>query len=141
MRYGEEARYADDDFVGAKGTGLSSDETRQVQDILRTSDINQSFYPQITADQNDYPLLDSVTHLFTTDASHTITGFANVGAGLRLVANVGAQDLVLANNNGSSAGANRIFTHTGANLTINAAESLLIYYDYTNICVRTVGGV
>jgi hypothetical protein len=96
-------------------------------------------YPQITADQNNFALAGRIVHLLTSDASRTITGFANVGVGIKVIANRGSQDIVLANNNAGSTAENRTLTHTGGNITLNPNESALIFYDRESLRVRTIG--
>jgi hypothetical protein len=138
MRY-DEARYADDrDYVRTRPE-LTPRQVSQVQTFLNEARRGQVLYPEITADQNDYPLGEGVIHLFTSDASRTITGFASVGPGIQVISNIGAQNLVLANDNAGSAEANQILAHTGANITLNPNESALIYYDDVTGKVRTVG--
>lgn len=90
---------------------------------------------QITADQNDYALNATATLIrLNTDASRTITGFNATGNNGRLVMiiNVGANDLVLANENAGSSAANRIITGTGADLTLTAGQSCWLIYDETS---------
>jgi hypothetical protein len=86
----------------------------------------------ITSDQNNYDLGTAIVHRFTTDASRTITGFlAPVIERMDVLLNVGAQDLVLANQDGSSDEANRVITGTGASVTVAADTCVLIWYDLT----------
>jgi len=91
----------------------------------------------ITADQNDYNPESTATNRssfwrLATDASRTITGIANgLNGRIVMIANVGANDLVLSNQNASSTAANRIITGTGLDLTLVADETAWIIYDST----------
>lgn len=96
---------------------------------------------QITANQNDYnPSGLSVANVLrlSTDASRTITGIVppRDGAALR-VFNVGAQDLVLSNQDAASAAANRLAL--GASVTLGADEGCTLWYDPTSTRWRMAG--
>ena len=106
-----------------------------------SSQIDQVTVPQVTSNQNDYPVPSSGVILFSTDASRNFTGFAGARPGLTVFCNVGTQDGVIVNNSGSSAAANRVLCHTGANITLNAGESAILIYDYSSSRWRTVGFV
>lgn len=139
MRHG--GRYeagADRDYVKTRPI-LPPTQVDQVQTLLNATPSDDVTYPQLTADQNDYPLLNGVLHRFSTDALRTITGFANPGIGGNVIVNVGSQDLVLANNNAGSIEANRILTHTGGDITLGPNESALVIYDRVSARVRTIG--
>ena len=88
---------------------------------------------QITADQNDYALPAATVVRLDTDASRTLTGLDATSNADRLVliVNVGANPLVLANQNAGSTAANRIITGTGADLTVAADGSCWVWYDST----------
>ena len=137
----EESRYVLDDDYGNTRPTLTPAQIKQLTTEQNSALTEQVDYPQITADQNNFNLLEGVVHRLTSDASRTITGFANVGPGLKVILNGGAQDLVLANNNVGSDAANRILSHTTANITLNPNESALIFYDRTSTRVRTLGFV
>jgi hypothetical protein len=89
---------------------------------------------QLTANQNDYNptgLSTAAVLRLSTDASRTITGLAGGADGrLLLVMNVGAQDLVLADESASSTAANR-FALDG-DLTLGADTGATLYYDGTS---------
>ncbi len=105
---------------------------------------------QITSDQNNYQLPvhpnDRFIVRLSTDASRTITGFdialadsAEVNEAIMII-NVGSNDLVLADQSASSTAANRIISPTGANYTLNADESCLLWYDDTTSRWRILSG-
>ena len=110
--------------------------------VIRTgdsSDIGQVTVPQVTANQNDYPLPSSAVVLFSTDVSRNFTGFAGARPGLTVFCNTGTQDGVIVHNSASSALTNRVLCHTGANITLNGGESAILIYDYAASRWRTVG--
>ena len=90
---------------------------------------------QITADQNNYDLGTSGWRRLSSNASRTITGFvAGLDGDEVLLVNVGAQDIVIANQDTASAStaANRVITGTGASITLAPDDTALIKYDGTN---------
>lgn len=94
---------------------------------------------QITAAQNDYAIGAGVVFRLSSDASRNITGIAGGADGRMIVIfNVGAQDIVLTNNDAASAAANRIITGTGASVTVTAAGQAILVYDGTSTCWRRV---
>jgi hypothetical protein len=95
---------------------------------------------QLTANQNDYDIGDRVLVLrMSSDASRTITGFQGGKRGRWfLLINVGAQNIVLANQSVSSVAANRILTGTGASLTIAGDNAVQMYYDSTTARWRVI---
>ena len=137
----EESRYVLDDDYGNTRPTLTPAQIKQLTTEQNSALTDEVDYPQITADQNNFNLLEGVYHRFTTDASRTITGFANASSGLKVVLNAGTQDLVLANDSASSDAQNRILTHTGANLTLNTKEGVVVVYDRVSTRWRTVGVV
>lgn len=88
---------------------------------------------QITADQNDYALPSATIVRLNTDASRTITGFDATGNSDRLVRliNVGAFNLIIANQNAGSSAANRIITGAGADMTLAPDANCWVWYDST----------
>jgi hypothetical protein len=143
MRYEGQNRYGGGDgghIYALTRPKLTPAQVGQVQVGLQLSPNAQQLYPQLTADQDDFSLnVGTITHLFTSDALRTITGFANVGIGIKSVTNIGSQDVVLANDNAGSLAQNRILTHMGADITLNPGESALIFYDFVTQRVRTIG--
>lgn len=94
---------------------------------------------QLTANQNDYNPSSLNLWRLTSDAARTITGIANGVEGRALVViNVGANNIVLANQSASSAAANRIITATGADVTLAADDSAMLIYDNTSARWRLV---
>lgn len=93
------------------------------------SQIDQVSPAQITADQNNYALVPGTFIRLSTDASRTVTGFAGARPEAT-IANVGAQDLVIAHDSASSDAANRILCHGSANITVGPNGLLFIFYDY-----------
>lgn len=103
-------------------------------DLTEVSDTFAVASPaQITADQNDYALAAPTKYFrLDTDASRTITGFGNGAAGREVViVNVGANNLVIANENAGSAAANRIITGTAGDITLSADDTATLFYDGT----------
>lgn len=87
---------------------------------------------QITADQNNYSLGAGGFHRLSSDASRTITGLAGGANGRRVtLANVGVQNIVLANQNTGSEAANRVITGTGSDLVLAADAIAELIYDST----------
>lgn len=100
-------------------------------DVAFSGDISPA---QITADQNDYNptgLSSASTLRLNTDASRTITGLQGGADGrLLLVHNIGAQNIILADESASSSAANRFALN--AALTLGADQSCLLQYDATS---------
>ena len=99
---------------------------------------------QITADQNDYEptgfLTNTVIRL-SSDASRNITGLGRDGSShLKWLVNVGAQDIVLVHNSGSSAANKRLQLPGGANVTVTPGHSVMIYYDGVQDMWRMLAG-
>jgi hypothetical protein len=143
MRYREEGRVQQgSEFTGFR-PALTPGEVRDVQALLRVLLSREANYDELVADLDNVRLARAIVHRFSTNASRTITGFfaLDLDSQLRVIVNVGANDLVLANNSASSSAANRILCHTGANITLGPNESALIFYDRTSARVRTVGFV
>ncbi len=92
---------------------------------------------QITANQNDYnPSIASYFQRWSTDASRNVTGLTfavtQVAGQMHRIWNVGTNNLVLVNDDGSSStAANRFLTSTGSNLTIATKECADVQYDTT----------
>lgn len=117
---------------------------RLVDDCTRLLGGGELTPAQITSNQNDFSTTDTdgnnvgVLRL-SSDASRTITGLADGATGRFLyLMNVGANNIVLANQSGSSVAANRVITGTGANLTIQADDISFLYYDSTTARWRVV---
>ncbi len=104
----------------------------------------QGFIPentpaQITAAQNNYAIGNYTVLRLSTDASRNITGFTGGFQGrILIIINVGAQNIVLVNNSGSSSTGNKIITGTGADVTLATTTSALLYYDKTSAVWRII---
>ena len=119
---------------GADTSALFHTGRRRTQGVDNHAPLNPA---QLTADVNDYAPAtgNSMRQVWrlTSDASRTITGIAiQRDNDTQWIVNGGANDIVLAHQNAGSAAANRIITHTGANVTLNADESALLWYDDTD---------
>ena len=88
---------------------------------------------QITSDQNNYTTTGTSFLFLTSDASRTITGFANGTDGKYLtIYNGGGFDIIVAHQNTSSLAANRVITgNAGANITIPPDECITLFRDST----------
>jgi hypothetical protein len=99
---------------------------------------------QITADQNDYNPESTASNRssawrISSDASRNVTGIAQgLNGRLLFLVNIGAQNIVLQNENASSAAANRIITGTGADVTLAADDTAILWYDSTTARWRLV---
>lgn len=121
--------------------GLKPADISRLTTALNTAQLGQVTPPQVTANQNNYPMPAAEVVRFTTDAARTITGFAGARPGFTILVNVGSQNLVLANASVSSSAENQIVCHTGGNITLNAAESVIVFYDFGSSRWRTIGFV
>jgi hypothetical protein len=97
---------------------------------------------QITSNQDNYnPGAPSYFQRWNTDASRNVTGltFTNGKAAgqYHVIWNVGAQNIVLTNEDAASTAANRFVTTTGANITIAANGCARVMYDATSSRWRT----
>ncbi len=87
---------------------------------------------QITANQNDYAIGNGSAFRVSSDASRNVTGITGgFGGKLLIIINVGAQSIVLQNQNTGSAAANRIITGTGADYTLATLKTVMLIYDAT----------
>lgn len=128
---------------------LTKKDTRSDTDYLRNrNSINPGHQhllihttpTQITANQNDYDINADNFLRISTDASRTITGFnGGVKGRFLYVVNFGSFNLVLADQSASSVAANRIITSSGDNLTLNADEAVMLWYDSTTARWRQMG--
>lgn len=99
--------------------------------------------PQLTANQNNYnPTGLSTARVLrlSSDASRTITGLTAQTAGTWLaLINGGAQDIVLAHNDGVNSSAANVFICPGlVNYTLNAGDSVQVWYDGTSSLWRVI---
>jgi hypothetical protein len=130
------ARRYDDDY----GYGDIGQDYAIIREDVDSIGISQPERPldeispdQLTADRNNYSLTDAILARFSTDAARTITGFAGAKSGIKIIANVGANNLVLANNSASSDAENRILCHSGADITLTANQFAIMVYDFTTV--------
>lgn len=137
---GEDARYTNDADYAITRPELTPAEISQISSQLASKQLGQVTPDQVVANQNNYPLPEGILVRLSTDAARTFTGFAGARSEVTVICNVGAQNIILAHQNAGSTAANRIISHTGADLTINADESVLIVYDFTTDRWRTVAG-
>lgn len=100
--------------------------------------------PQITGNQNNYNptgLATAELIRLSTDASRDITGIAALSTTRRVtVMNVGAQNIVLKNQSGSSSAANQIACPGLADFTINVGDAVDMLYDTTASLWRVLQG-
>lgn len=127
---------------GTQATGIVVDDSNNVTlpgSLALTGIISPS---QITADQNDYApagFANAAVLRLTSDASRNITGLAGGASGLiRLLENVGAQNIVLKDESASSTAANRFAL--SADVTLAPDNATLIKYDATSSRWRVIGG-
>ena len=107
------------------------DLSRRLNEMLTSAEWLEVSPAQITANQNDYEFEDAaIVYRLSTDASRTITGFLEpISEKMMVIVNVGSSDLILADQNASSAAVNRIITTTGADVTLGADASAILWYD------------
>lgn len=87
---------------------------------------------QLAADVNDYDLSAGQWARVSSDASRNVTGIlAEADGTWKLVTNVGANNVVLQHQNAGSSAANRILSHSGADITLAAEDAALLIYDDT----------
>lgn len=93
----------------------------------------------LTADQNNYSPNVGLFQRWSSDASRTVTGMAaGLDGEVRHIWNVGANNIVLANESASSTAANRFLTATGADLTLTSNKCVLAVYDLNSTRWRVV---
>lgn len=141
----------DDDFhfkVSADGSAWTdallldrtTGSTKVNSGFFLTGDITPA---QITADQNDYNptgLASAAVLRLSSDASRAITGLSGGGDGrVVALANVGANPIVLKNENGSSSAGNRFAL--GANARLNAKQACVLWYDAADSRWKLVAGL
>lgn len=117
--------------TGGTFAGIATTGTFDIQQALALSgDITPA---QITAQADDYaPTGNSTASVLrlSTDATQTLTGLAGGTDGIiKIIHNVGANDLVIADGSASSTAANRF--KIGADLTVPAQASVMLRYDAT----------
>ncbi len=94
----------------------------------------------ITVSQNNYAAGPYRRLRLTSTGSVTITGFAGGFDGLRkTVMNVGSNEIILADQSGSSSAANQIDTGSGAAVSLLAGDCAELVYDGSSSLWRVVG--
>ena len=106
--------------------------------IRRTNVISPAQLTANTDNWNPTGLSTASTIRLSTDASRNITGLVAQAAGTEItLCNVGAQDTVLVHDATSTA-ANRFLCPGSANFTLNANDSVRIWYDTTSSRWRVI---
>lgn len=89
---------------------------------------------QIVANQNNYDLGIAIVHRFSTDASRAFSGFlAPLIEITHIIMNAGSFDLVVQHQNTNSLAVDRVITTTGADVTLEPNDSMIIWYDITTL--------
>ena len=95
----------------------------------------------ITGDQNNYSptgLASAQVLRLASDASRTITGInGGLPGRVLFIINIGANDIILSNENASSTAELRFAI--GADVTLGASESCILWYDNTSTRWRMIG--
>jgi len=94
---------------------------------------------QLTANVNNYQLGIAIVERLTSDASRSITGFiAPLTENIRVITNVGAQNIVLVHQSGASLAPNRMISITAADITMGPNDSVMFWYDITTARWREI---
>jgi len=87
---------------------------------------------QLTANVNDYQLGIAIVERLTSDASRNITGFiAPLTENIRVIMNVGSQNIVVKHQSSSSLAPNRVISLSAADITLAPNDSIILWYDIT----------
>lgn len=137
---------------GTAGLAPYKPKTRQLDvdsDKIRKARVGQLLITerlapaQITAAQNNYEpdgFLGAGMILLNSNASQNITGFGRDGAGhVKIVVNIGAQNIVLVHESGSSTANKRLNLKSGANFTLSPGAAIWLVYDSTSDRWRLIG--
>ncbi len=105
--------------------------------LAGSSGVQLGFTPntpaQLTGNVNDY-VMSGTINLMTSDASRNITGIVpTFGGQMLVISNIGAQNIVLKNQDASSTAGNRIITGTGADLTIAPDQTVMLMYFFMGV--------
>jgi len=88
---------------------------------------------QWVANQNNFNVTGCVFLRVSTDASRNLTGIDNgLDGRVLFISNIGAQNVVIQNENAGSNAENRIITGLGADLTLAADKTVMLVYDDTS---------
>lgn len=94
-------------------------------------DLRENTPAQLVANTDDWDV-DASFIRASTDASRNVTGLANGRDGkIAIIANVGANDLVLQHQNAGSVAANRFLMVEGEDITLTPDDEALLIYDDT----------
>lgn len=98
--------------------------------------LDSELFVTSSGNNNDVPVTGSLMYISVSNNNDAITGISqgmSTGS-LVFVVNIGAtNNLVIKHNSGSSSAGNRIFTSTGADITVAAFQTALLGYDTTNL--------
>lgn len=116
-----------------KHNGVTAGQATALEFVLGNIQFDFVTKTQLVANTNDYAIGTGIFFRLSTDASRDITGIAGGCDGRMIVLrNVGAQNIVLKNNSGSSSSGNKFSFSTGADITIAAGGSITLMYDVTS---------
>lgn len=121
-------------FVDTDNNVKAKDESGNVCSLNRFigPDISPAQLVANTDDYNPTGLAYCGVLRLSTDASRDLTGIVAQAAGaLRLICNVGAQNLVL-KHDATSTAANRFYCPGSGDYTLHANDSVVIFYDGTS---------
>lgn len=145
----DDERFVFDERGGLSGGGDAGISEQQISELTNalssqsgssSTILEQVTLPDISAAANDLFLPTGTSFRATaTGGAQDVTGFANVKAGRGITfLNVGANNLVLRNQNAGSTAENRIITGTGASVTIQPDRSAFLVYDGTTVRWRLI---
>jgi hypothetical protein len=94
---------------------------------------------QLTGDVNNYQMGIAIVERLTSDASRTLKGLiAPLTENIRVITNVGANNIVLAHQNASALAPNRMISITAADITMGPNDSVMFWYDITTARWREI---
>lgn len=85
----------------------------------------------LSADADDLEVTRSILCVTPQTSARTITGILPVTGAVLKVENVGSQNLILANQSGSSDAESRIITGLGMDRTVAPGTGVMLVYDYS----------
>ena len=123
-----------DSRYGGPTDGDLSERDINVDDRVVVVDqpLDETTPDQLTADVNNFSLADAILTRFSANGARTITGFAGAKSGIKIIAFIGANSLILPNESASSDAQNRILTHSGASITLTDGQLAIMTYDLTS---------
>lgn len=112
---------------------LEREQKRQASLLPLYSILSSNFPAQLTADQNNYDPGNADFLFLFSNASRNVTGLTGGVTGRLLWINTyGSQNIVLVHLSASSLAANRISTHTAANITLTPRQAAILIYTGAN---------